>query len=114
MRQPAGFAAYSMVLLASGDRYLLLRRAADKRFAPGKWTGLGGRVESRELDNIRESALRELAEEAGLGPAEIRRFSLRRALLHARPGAPLTLLVYFTGEVEQAVTRVSPEGTLSW
>jgi len=36
------FAAFSLILLRHGERYLLLRRAETKRFAPGRWTGIGG------------------------------------------------------------------------
>ena len=114
MNQPNAIAAFSMVLLTCQRRYLLLERAASKRFAPGKWTGLGGRIEPGELDDVRAAALRELAEEAGLRPDEIARFILRRTLLHARPGAPLTLLLHFTGELAEPILPPCPEGTLHW
>ncbi len=43
-----------------------------------------------------------------------RRSRLRRVLLHNRPGAPLTLLLYFTGRLSEPVTPSCPEGTLHW
>ncbi len=106
--------AYSMVLLCHAGRYLLLRRAGTKRFAPGRWTGLGGRFEEGEFADLQTAALREVREETGIPATEIADFTLRRALLQARPGAPLTVLLYFTGTLSESVQPQSPEGTLEW
>src|SRR5690606_16105496 len=40
--------------------------------------------------------------------------ALRRALLQARPGAPLTVLLYFTGALAAPLLPASDEGVLSW
>ena len=109
-----GLAAYTVVLLAHGDRYLLLRRAADKTFAPGRWTGVGGRVERGEYDALEASALRELAEETGITAAQISPLVLRRALVHARPGGPLTVLLYYTARLNEPLLPDCAEGTLAW
>lgn len=112
--QGGAVAAFSMILLACDDRYLLLRRAESKRFAPGKWTGLGGRIEPHELGDVRSAALRELWEETGLSENDVQYFSLRRVLLNNRPSEPLTLLLYFTGVLSEPVTLPCTEGTLHW
>ncbi len=113
-RANGGLACFSMILLACDERYLLLKRSASKRFAPGKWTGLGGRIEPHELDDVHAAALRELNEETRLTAGQIADFSLRRVLLHNRPGAPLTLLLYFTGTLPEPVVPECDEGTLRW
>lgn len=109
-----GFAAFSMALLRCGDRYLMLQRASHKTFAPGRWTGIGGRVEPSEFDNLYQAALREIEEETSISSSEIRAFTLRRSLLQQRPGHPLTLLLYFTGEIDTPVTHDCEEGKLHW
>ena len=112
--KPSALEAFSMVLLGRADRYLLLRRAETKRFAPGRWTGVGGRIEAREFSDLWGAALREVREETGITAAEITDFTLRRVLLQARPGERLTVLLYFTGSLAAPVLPSSTEGTLGW
>lgn len=107
-------AAYTVILLEHGGRYLLLRRAAGKAFAPGRWTGIGGRVEADETGALAASALRELAEETGIVAAQITPLVLRRALCHARPGGPLTVLLYYTARLAEPLLPPCSEGTLAW
>lgn len=112
--KPNSFAIFTVILLHHEDRYLLLRRADTKRFAPGRWTGIGGRVETDELHDLQTSALRELAEEAGLTLDTIHHFSLRRVIVHDRPDDPFTVLCYFTGTLPILTTPDCTEGTLHW
>lgn len=111
---PDALAAYTMILLRHGERYLMLERAGSKRFAPGRWTGLGGRVEPDEFTGLHSTALRELREETGIEPGAVRNLVLRRALLQIRPEHPLTTLLYFTGDLPSLLTPQCPEGTLHW
>jgi 8-oxo-dGTP diphosphatase len=111
---PPQLATFTMVLLRSGDRYLMLQRSPHKYFAPCQWTGIGGRVEPEELDDLHGSALREVLEETALEPDQITNFVLRRALLQQRPEHPITVLLYFTGEIDTTATSTTEEGTLHW
>lgn len=114
MEKPDTLEALTVSLLRYADRYLLLQRSPHKTFAPGRWTGLGGHVESNEYDRLRLAALREVEEEAGIFANQIAHYSLRRALLVSRPWQPLRVLLYYTGELNHPVTPDCPEGTLSW
>ncbi len=111
---PNALAVYTVVMLAHGDRYLLLHRSPAKKFMPDLWTGLGGSVERHEFDDLRGSALRELHEEASIAEVDVTHFVLRRALLHARAGGPLTLLLYYTAEWPSEIAPPCTEGTLHW
>jgi len=106
--------AYSVSLLCFEDNFLLLQRSQTKEFAPGRWTGLGGHVETDEFSNLRAAGLREIQEEAGFSPAAISDFSYRRALLVSRPFQPLRVVLYFTGALSKLETPNCPEGVLSW
>jgi len=112
--KPNAAALYTVIVLRHDGQYLLLERAKTKRIQPGRWTGIGGRVEADEMDDLTASAVRELREESGIGPHDLHNFTLRRVVFHARPGAPLTTLLYFTGTLKRRVLPPCPEGTLAW
>jgi 8-oxo-dGTP diphosphatase len=48
--KPNQLEVYSVILLENAGYFLLLKRAASKSFAPGRWTGVGERVEAGEFN----------------------------------------------------------------
>lgn len=108
-----GLNVYVTVFLFRKNRVLLLERAYHKGFAPGRWTGVGGRVDPDEMGDLETAALREVGEEAGIVPADVENLEMRVVL--TRPeGEDVTTLVFFAGHTGcEALTR-SNEGRLDW
>jgi 8-oxo-dGTP diphosphatase len=51
--EPNKLTVFTVVLLEHAGRYMLLRRSEAMRWNPGRWTGVGGRVEADELGDLR-------------------------------------------------------------
>lgn len=107
-------ACHTTIFLIFDGKWLLLKRSADKRLLPNRYTGLGGRVEADELGDLEGSVLRELFEETGLSEGELEHLTLRRLLTHNRLGEPLTNLFYFTAALKNDALPTCTEGTLYW
>jgi 8-oxo-dGTP diphosphatase len=105
---------FTVVVLFHSDKLLLLRRAPWKTFAPDRWTGIGGRVEPGEFDDLALSASRELFEETDLVPAEVSALALRRTLTFFHPDEGLVTLLYFTGTTTTDRVPAANEGSLAW
>lgn len=101
----------TLVFLTRGDQVLLLRGAPTKRLWAGRYNGLGGHVEPGET--FAAAALREVEEEAGIAPAQIRDLALR-ALINIEGVPHGVLLAVFIGEALTAAVRPSREGTPEW
>lgn len=110
---PNAFLLYTVIFLYRDDEFLLLQRAANKAFAPSRWTGVGGKVEVHEHGALGAAALRELQEETGLSETDLKTFALRRVLYHNRLGEPLTGLLYYTAQY-RGETPPCNEGDLYW
>src|SRR5258708_4028112 len=103
----------SVVFLFSSDsrRLVLLERARWKQFAPGRWTGIGGKLEGDEVRHPERGALRELEEETSLKQSDLA--SWRFVADIVAPGAEVRL-VYFTAVFPQETLPACNEGTLYW
>lgn len=85
---------------------VLLKRAADKDFAPNLYTGIGGRIEVGEEPET--AAYRELQEETGLVGIQLTEFA--RGILTYPPYR----LHYYWGIFSEAVLPACNEGDLEW
>jgi 8-oxo-dGTP diphosphatase len=111
---PTGLDLRTVVVLLHERRLLLLQRASWKKFAPNRWTGLGGKVESGEIADLVGGARREVFEETDLTSAEMSELRVRRVLLFHHPDEGLVSLVYLTGETTTDRVPACNEGTLRW
>jgi 8-oxo-dGTP diphosphatase len=109
----AGLNVYVAVFLFRKNRVLLLERAPHKGFAPGRWTGVGGRVEPDEMSNLEAAALREVAEEAGIEAEDVEDLDIRVVLTRPEDG-DVTTVVFFAGYTDREGLPPCSEGRLHW
>jgi 8-oxo-dGTP diphosphatase len=109
----AGLNVYVAVFLFRKNRVLLLERAPHKGFAPGRWTGVGGRVEPDEMANLEAAALRELGEEAGIEAEDVENLDIRVVLTRPEDGGVATV-VFLTGHTDREALSPCSEGRLHW
>ena len=100
---------------ATGARdVLLIKGAPAKRLWAARYNGLGGHVEAGE--DVRQAAVRELAEETGL---HLPKLALR-GVVNIDTGAdeqgprPGVLVFVFHGETDQRAVAATAEGTPEW
>ena len=100
----------TLIFLFNGkDQVLLQKGAPSKRLWAGKYNGLGGHVEPGE--DILESALRELSEEAGVEDVPIRLCGQILVTVNQAQGVAIFI---FKGEAGDITPRDSEEGELEW
>lgn len=90
-----------------------MKRSPRKTFMPNLWAAVGGHVESGEHEDLRQSCLREIAEETGIQPSQLQELSLRYVLLRQRNKELRQQFVYF-GTTTTTDIGSTDEGTLHW
>lgn len=92
---------------------LLLHRAEHRIYAPGYWNGVGGHLESFELNQPYQACLREIGEETGLVPESMQDLTLRYILLRQNNVEIVQNYIYFGRTLTRDVED-SDEGKLYW
>lgn len=99
---------YTVVFLRDASppgKLLLLRRADHRLFAPGYYTGPGGKIEDGE--SAAQGAVRELEEETGITELDLTEFS--RLMVNGEDSVH-----YFTAQYTPGPLPACPEGQLEW
>jgi 8-oxo-dGTP diphosphatase len=99
----------TLIFLTRGDEILLLKGAPDKRLWAGLYNGIGGHIEQGE--DVLSAARRELLEEAGLTPTNLRLCGTITINTGQDPGIGIYV---FRGICPQSEIIPSREGTLEW
>ena len=100
------------IFVKKGDRYLALKRSAQKKYAPNVVAPVGGKVDLNE--NPYEAVVREVEEEAGV---KVKNIKLKAVILELQPekDEPYNWLVFhFSGEYESGEVIQTDEGELVW
>jgi len=99
--------------LFNDDKILLMRRSADRKLAPGLWTGVGGHIEPEEMNNPELACTREVYEETGIEREHIKDLELRYILLRQKGTEVREQFVYFGKTLKQELEQTE-EGELHW
>lgn len=98
--------------IRKGDKYLVLRRSEQKKYAPGVVHPVGGKVQIGE--NPFTAALREVYEETGL---RVNNIKLEAVLLEIEPVIDELynwLIFHFSADYKSGKIKPTEEGELLW
>lgn len=95
------------------DNMLMMKKEKSKIFNFEFWGGIGGHMESNEINSPKQASYREIEEETGFKKEEINNFRLKYILLEKNSGEIRQQYVYF-GETEHINFIPSDEGELFW
>jgi 8-oxo-dGTP diphosphatase len=99
----------TLVFLLREEQLLLMRVAEDRGAWAGLYNGVGGHIEAGE--NPFSAALRELSEETGITPQELRLCGVVIVHLDSSPGIGIHIFVGTTDKIE---LKSSSEGQPEW
>ncbi|MDR3121111.1 MAG: NUDIX hydrolase [Clostridiales bacterium] len=99
--------------LKRGDEYLLMKRADNRKFLPGVWSSIGGKLETYELNDPQAACLREVQEETGITADQIRNLTFRYVILRRYCDTIRQNYIYF-GDTDAEPTIETDEGELHW
>ena len=99
--------------LRNNDKYLLMNRAANRKIAPGVWSGVGGHIEPQELNDPLSACYREIEEESGIVKSQIETLDLQYIITRRSKNEIRQSYIYF-GETLQTDVKQTDEGVLFW
>ena len=100
--------------IINGKDYLMMKRSENKKIAPGMWGGVGGHAEPNELNDPRETCIREVYEETGIAEEDLEKLNLKYCILR-REKEEITLIYMFIGGVRgRFYEDRTEEGKLYW
>lgn len=99
--------------LQNENDFLLMKRAANRKFAPGIWAGVGGHIEKEEINQPGDACLREIYEETGIPAEMIDDLQLRYIILRRSKDEIRLQYVYFAKTTTRQVIYTD-EGELFW
>jgi len=99
--------------LHNGDNVLLIKRGLHKEHHPGKWSGIGGRIEANEHNTPLVACYREILEETGITQDAICALDLLYIIIRKRDDIIFLNYIYF-GKTTQTNVTQTDEGELFW
>ena len=105
--------SYVAAFLRNGDKYLLMKRADNRKIYPGFWSGIGGHIEPHEINDPFSACYREIAEESGIYRDKISSLDLLY-IITRRSKDEIRQNYIFFGETNTSDIIQTDEGVLYW
>ena len=99
--------------LRRDGNYLLMKRAENRKIAPGLWSGVGGHMEPDEINAPLSACFREIEEETGIGKSDISALELLYIVTRRSKNEIRQSYIYF-GETTRSEIIQTDEGELFW
>lgn len=99
--------------LQNNGKCLLMKRAANRSIAPSVWSGVGGHMEQREINDPLSACYREIEEESGITQENISCLDLLY-IVTRRSNAEIRQSYIYFGETSQNEIIQTDEGVLFW
>ncbi|TCZ79270.1 NUDIX domain-containing protein [Paenibacillus albiflavus] len=103
----------STAFLSNRTNMLMLKRNADRKLAPGLWTGVGGHIEPEEMNDPERACIREILEETGISSDELIDLTFKYQLIRIKETEIRVQYVYF-GKTLKNHLITNDEGELHW
>ncbi len=109
--------AVEIFLLSSDEKeVLLIHRSKDKEYLPDYYAGLGGKMDSADIETPLQAAFREIEEEGSYRPKEIENLQLK-GIITVQDRFGKWIVFEFVGKVQTrhfTDKKKIDEGTLEW
>ena len=99
--------------LHNNGEYLLMKRADNRKIAPGVWSGVGGHMEQSEINDPLTACYREIEEETGISRDKISSLKLLYIITRRSKDEIRQSYIYF-GETAREEVIQTDEGDLFW
>ena len=99
--------------LRNSGNYLLIKRAYNRKIAPGVWSGVGGHIEPHEINDPLSACYREIEEESGICRDKIKSLDLLYIITRRSKSEIRQSYIYF-GDTDQTEVTQTNEGELFW
>ena len=104
---------YVAAFLRNDNKYLLMKRADNRKINPGFWSGVGGHIEPHEINDPLAACYREIEEESGIARDKIVLLDLLYIITRRSRDEIRQSYIYF-GEITITDVVQTDEGVLFW
>lgn len=104
---------YVAAFLKKESQYLLMKRAENRKLAPGIWSGVGGHIDPCEINDPESACFREIEEESGIHRDDILSLELLYIITRRSKNEIRQSYVYFGETIVLDIVQTD-EGELFW